>query len=153
MSVTAMTDLRHALRDKGVTFRVVKNRLTYLAADAAGKPQVREIVNGPTGLAVGFDDPSVPAKALNDFIVASRSPLTIKGGLMGDQALTAEEVGRLATLPSKDELIARLLGQLQAPITNLAYVLNAPIAGLARVLQRVAEAKSDDGPESDAAEE
>ena len=140
MSVGAMTDMRRALRDKDVEFRVVKNSLVYLAAEAAGKPLVRDIVEGPTGIAFGYTDPVEPAKALSDFVSSTRSPLKIRGGVMGDRALTAEEVATLASLPSKDELISILLGRLQGPISGLAYVLNAPIASLARVMQRRAEA-------------
>ena len=135
MSVGAMTDLRRAMREKGIHFRVVKNTLANLAADAAGRPTIKSIVDGPTGFAYGYGDPSEPAKALADFIRANRSPLRIRGGVMGDRELTAQEVDTLATLPSKEELIARLLGQLQSPASGLVYVLNAPVSGLARVLQ------------------
>ena len=141
MGVSAMTELRSALRQRGVRFRVVKNRLTYLAAEAAGRPLVKDIVQGPTGIAFGFDDPVAPAKALSEFITSNRSVLKIKGAILGDRTLSAEEVGELAALPSRDELIARLLGQLQGPIASLTYVLNAPLGALARVLQRAAEAK------------
>ncbi len=136
LSVQSMTDLRRALRGNGVGFRVVKNTLTHLAADAAGKPGMKEIVEGPTGIAFSTDDPVAPAKALREFIRSSRSQMTIRGGLLGEQVLSAAEVDRLADVPSKDELIARLMGQLMAPVTSLAYVLDAPVASLARVLQR-----------------
>jgi len=145
MSVGDMTDMRRALREKNVEFRVVKNSLLYLAAEAAGKPLMRDIVEGPTGIAFGYADPVEPAKALNDFVQATRVPLKIMGGVMGDRSLSAEEVATLATLPSKSELIARLLGQLQSPISGLAYVLNAPIASLARVLQRRSESIASSG--------
>ena len=136
LSVQSMTDLRRSLRGNGVGFRVVKNTLTHLAADAAGKPGMKEIVEGPTGIAFSFDDPVAPAKALREFARTSRLPMTIRGGLLGEQVLTADEVERLADVPSKEELIARLMGQLMAPVTGLAYVLDAPVASLARVLQR-----------------
>jgi large subunit ribosomal protein L10 len=80
MSVDAMTAMRSALRQRDVEFHVVKNNLTYLAADAAGRPLVKEIVHGPSGIAFGRgDDPVEPAKALTEFIRSSRSPLTIRG--------------------------------------------------------------------------
>ena len=139
LGVGDMTALRRTLREKGVQFRVIKNSLALLAADAAGRPAMKEIIEGPTGIAFGYDDPTGPAKALSEFIRDARSPLRIKGGVMGEQVLTAEEVGRLASLPSREELVARLLGQLQSPVSGLVYVLNAPISGLARVLQRRVE--------------
>jgi len=139
MSVSAITDLRRVLREAEVEFHVVKNRLAYLAADEAGKPLLKEIVEGPTGIAFGFGDPVAPAKALVDFISTTRSPLKIKGAVLDDRRLTAEEVSALAVLPSKEELIARLMAQLQSPITRLASVLNAPLTGLVTVLHRASE--------------
>ncbi len=139
MSVGAMTDLRRTLREKGVQFRIIKNSLAHLAADAAGRPELKTIVEGPTGIAFGDGEPAALAKALADHIRAARAPMRITGGVLGDRTLTAQEVDTLATLPSREELVARLLGQMQAPITKLVYVLNAPIADLARVLQRHAE--------------
>ncbi len=143
LTVESMTDLRRVLRGNGVGFRVVKNTLTHLAADAAGKPGMKEIVEGPTGIAFSTDDPVAPAKALREFIRSSRSQMTIRGGLLGEQVLSAAEVDTLADVPSKDELIARLMGQLMAPVTSLAYVLDAPVASLARVLQRKIDTAAD----------
>ena len=136
LSVQNMTDLRRSLRGNGVGYRVVKNTLTHLAADAAGKPGMKEIVQGPTGIAFSLEDPVAPAKAIREFIRSTRSSMTIRGGLLGERVLTAEDVEKLAEVPSRDELIARLMGQLMAPVTSLAYVLDAPVASLARVLQR-----------------
>ena len=130
MSVQDMTDLRRALREQDVRFRVVKNNLAYIAADEANKPHIKDVITGPTGIAFGFDDPTIAAKALTQFIASNRAPMTIIGGILGDDSLTPEQVNRLATLPSKDQMIATLLGQLQAPIRNLAYVLNATQTGL-----------------------
>ena len=136
MGVSAMTDLRRALRQQGVHLRVVKNRLARLAAEAAGRDMIKDIIEGPTVVAYGFDDPVGPAKALAGYIKANRSPLSIRGGVMGDRTLTAQEVDTLASLPPKEELIARLMAQIQSPVTGLVNVLQGPIAGLARVLQR-----------------
>ena len=105
MSVDAMTELRRALRGRGVDFRVVKNRLSYLAADAAGKPILKEIITGPTGLALGVGDPVEPPKALSDFIANTRYPLKLRGGLLADRVLSDEDLGNMAKLSSKDELI------------------------------------------------
>ncbi len=148
MTGSAMTELRRSLRDKGVEFHVVKNRLAYLAADAAGRPVVKEILQGPTGLALGFGDPVEPARALAEFLRNTRHPLAVKGGVLGERVLTAQEVSRLAALPSKDQLIAQLLGLLQGPIAGLARVLNAPVSALATVLQRHIEAAGDEGQSS-----
>jgi len=139
LSVADMTSLRKALRDSGIEYRVIKNTLALLAADGSTKPDVKQIVEGPTALAFGYDDPLAAAKVLTDFVRVNRSALKVRGGVMGERVLTTQEIVALADLPSKDELMARLLGQLNAPITGLVYVLSAPLAGLARVLQRHVE--------------
>ena len=139
LSVGAMTGLRRSLREKNVQFRIIKNTLAYLAADAAGRPAFKDVVEGPTAFAFGYGEPVDPAKVLVEFIRTTRSPMKIRGGVLGDRMLTVEQVDNLATLPSKEELIARLMGQLNAPAAGLVYVLNANIAGLARVLQRQVE--------------
>ena len=139
MGVTAMSDLRRALREQGVHLQVVKNRLARIAAAQAGRGHIAEIVDGPTALAYGFDEPTDPARALAGYIRANRPPLTIRGGVMGDRSLSAQEVGTLATLPTRDEMIARLASRIQSPITALANVLQGPASGLVRVLHQASQ--------------
>ena len=144
MAVGALSDMRRVLRERGVRFRVIKNSLAYLAAEAADRPSVKSIIEGPTGMAFGFGDPVEPAKTLVDFIRSTRAPLKIRGGILGERVLTDAEVNALALLPPREQLIARLLGQLVAPITGLVYTLNAPISGLATVLRRRVEVMEKD---------
>ncbi len=152
LGVAEVTRLRRALRESGVEYRVVKNSLAQLAADGSNKPDVKKIVEGPTALAFGYDDPITPAKALVRFVNANRSRLRLRGGVMDGRVLTAEQVEALAAIPSKEELLARLMGQLNGPVTGLVYVLSAPIAGLARVLQRHVE-KTTDAPQEQTVQE
>ncbi len=135
MPVGEMTALRRALREGGVEYRIVKNTLAYLAADKAGKPSVKEIVQGPTGIAFGYGEPTDPAKILSDFIRSTRSVMKIRGAALDGAALDSQEVERLASLPTRDELMAQLLSRMNSPISGLVNVLNGPLAGLARVLQ------------------
>ena len=137
-----MAELRNALAKAGVGYHVVKNTLAYRAADQIGKPQLRDIIEGPVALAFGYDDVVNVAKALNQYIKSTTLPLEIKGGLLGDRILPAEEVLKLASLPPREVLIARLLGQLQAPVGSLHNVLNFPLRGLLNVLQSRAQAAS-----------
>jgi len=139
LGVGQMTELRRAMREKDVEFRVIKNSLALMAADVAGKPEVKEVIEGPTGIAFGYGDASVPAKALADFIRVTRSALTIRGAELDGRVLDTQQVQQLASLPAKDELVAMLLSRMQAPISGLVNVLNGPIAGLARVLQQHAD--------------
>ena len=135
MAVGDMTDLRRALRSEGVNYKVVKNTLAYIAADSLDKPQYREVVSGPTGIAFGKGEVVDPARILADFIRTNRSALKVRGAVMGERVLSPGEVEALGRLPGKDVLVARLMGQLQGPVAGLANVLNGPAAGLARVLQ------------------
>lgn len=131
ISVNEMTELRRQMRAAGVEFTIIKNTLMYLASDAAHRPNVKEIVQGPTAVALGYDDPLDVAKAVADYIRTSRSSLTIRGAVLGDgPAMQASEVNRLAALPPKPQLLAILLGQLQAPIQRLASILNGPLQSL-----------------------
>ena len=129
-----MTELRNALSKSGVEYHVVKNTLVFRAADQAGRPQLRDIIEGPVALAFG-DDVVNTAKALNQYIKSAALPLQIIGGLLGDQVLPPEEVVNLADLPPREVLITKLIGQLQAPIVTLHNILNLPLQGLLNVLQ------------------
>ena len=134
--VNEMTELRRRMRAVGVEFTVVKNTLMDLAAEAASRPQVKEIVEGPTAVAFGYDDPLVVAKILADYIRTTRTVLAIRGAVMGDgPAMAPAEVGRLAALPGKPQLVATMMAQLQSPIQRLMVVLNSPLGNFSTMLQ------------------
>lgn len=136
ISVNQMTDLRRAMRAAGVDFTIVKNTLLFLAADEAQKPSLKEIIQGPTAIALGYEDPVTAAKAVADYIRTGESSLAILGAIMGDGGpMSPSEVTRLASLPPKDQLLAQLLGIMQAPIARLLGVLNGPLQALDNVLQ------------------
>ena len=130
-----MAELRNALAKAGVEYHVVKNTLVFRAADQAGKPQLRDIIEGPVALAFGYDDVVNTAKALNQYIKSAALSLQITGGLLGDRILLPEEVVSLANLPTREVLISKLIGQLQAPVGTLHNILNLPLQGLLNVLQ------------------
>src|SRR5512136_2474796 len=114
-----MADLRNALAKAGIGYHVVKNTLVYRAADQASKPRLKDIVEGPVALAFGYDDVVNAAKGFNQCIKTAGLSVQIKGGLLGDRVLLPEELASLANLPTKEVLISRLLGQLQAPVATL----------------------------------
>ncbi len=135
-SVNQMTELRRSMRAGGVEFTIVKNTLMYLAAEEAGRPQVKDIVQGPTGVAFGYDDPAGAAKVLADYARGNANTFSIRGAVMGDgSAMDASGVTRLATLPPRPIMLATLLGQIQAPIARLVGALNGPLQNLDNVLQ------------------
>ena len=135
LDANAMNELRRKLRERKVEYRIVKNTLTYIACDEAGRPKMKEVVNGPTGLAFGYEDPTTVAQALEEFIRTTRSSLSIQGAILDQRVLTSQEVYTLATLPPKGEMLARLLGQMQSPIAHLVVQLQTPIAGLVTTLK------------------
>jgi len=136
MSATDMNNLRSEMRAQNIEYLVVKNTLTLRAAAEAGKDRINELLDGPTGLAFGYGDATSVAKGINNYINTARLPLEIHGAMMNNDILGSNQVIQLASLPSKDQLIAQLVGQMQSPITSIVNVLSAPYRNLAVVLQR-----------------
>jgi len=135
LSASEITILRRRLGELGVKYRVVKNTLARLAAERVGKADLAASFEGPVAIAFGYGDITEPARALADYISTSKSSLTIKGGFLRDRLLTLDEVSALSTLPSREILLAKVLGGMQSPIASLVNCLIAPIMGVARVLQ------------------
>lgn len=134
LSASNMTQLRRRLREQGVEYHVVKNTLLRLAAVSVGKPGLTVFLEGPTAIALGKDEVA-PVRALSDFVRTSKLELRIKGGMLGSRVFQPNEVTLIATLPSREQLVARLLGEMKLPISSLVRVLNANLRGLAVVLQ------------------
>ena len=135
LSVAEMTELRRQLRRQGAEYRVVKNTLTSLAAEKVGKRDLCAWLKGPTALALGSGDAVALAKALIDYQRSTKTPLTIKGGMLDGQVLSAAEIVTIAFLPSREVLIIKLIGTVYGPIYGLVYVLSAELRGLLGVLQ------------------
>jgi large subunit ribosomal protein L10 len=127
--------LRRKLRDTGVEFHIVKNTLARIAAKNAGKDQIGSIFEGPMAIAFVKDDISKSAKIMTEHIVATKLAITIKGGFLGNKLLTPAEVAVIATLPSREVLLGKVMGGIQGPLYALVYQLNAPLQGLMTVLQ------------------
>ena len=133
LTVSDLANLRRQLREVGVDFRVAKNTLALIAADRAGLTGLNELLKGPTAIAFASGDEAATAKALADYARVSRI-LTIKGGILGSQVLTAEEVADVARLPPKAQVQADLVGAVQAPAASLIGVLNGALSTLIQVL-------------------
>ena len=134
-----MAHLRNALTKAGIGYHVVKNSLVYRAADQASRPHLKDIVEGPVALAFGYDDAVNTARTLHQYIKSTALSLQIKGGLLEDRILLPEELASLANLPSREILVSRLIGQLQAPVVTLHNILSSPLRGLLTVLQNRAQ--------------
>jgi large subunit ribosomal protein L10 len=137
MSVAQSTALRIRVRDAGASYKVAKNRLTKLAIVDTQYETLGEMFTGPTAIATSVD-PVAAAKAVVDF-AKTTDKIEIVGGAMGAQVLNAEGIKALASMPSLDELRAKVIGLIQAPATKLAQLTTAPAAKLARVFAAYAE--------------
>ena len=131
MTVAQSTVLRGKVRDAGATYKVAKNRLAKLAIKDTNYEGIGEFLTGPTAIATSVD-PVAAAKAIVDF-AKTTDKIEIVGGAMGALVLNAEGVKALASMPSLDELRAKLIGLVQAPATKIAQLSTAPAAKLARV--------------------
>jgi large subunit ribosomal protein L10 len=140
MAVAAMTQLRARARASGVYFRVVKNTLVRRAVADTPFASLADKMVGPLAYGIGAD-PVAVAKVLNDFAKGNEK-FVIAGGAMPGQLMSAKEISALASLPSREELIARLLGTMQAPIVKLVRTMNEVPGKFVRTLAAVRDAKA-----------
>jgi len=139
ISVPQAAELRTGLRDAGTRFRVVKNRLTLLAADAAGTDQIKEHLSGPTALALVDDgDVALAAKTISR-LGGEWELLDYKGGVMNGEVLDADSFKSIARLPGRDQLNAQFAGIVASPLTGLVRGLGSMVQGLASQLQQIAD--------------
>lgn len=142
LSVKEMQELRGDLRELGSEVKIYKNSLTEIAIRELALPSMDEYLAGPTAFVFINDDPVGPAKALTKFAKAHQA-LELKGGFVDDQVIGAEGVKAIAMLPSREELIAKLLGSMNNPLVGFARVLNGPVEAFARTVQGVADQKAE----------
>ena len=140
MPVSDMTQLRAKARASGVYFRVVKNTLVRRAVVGTPFEKLSDQMVGPLAYGIGAD-PVAVAKVLNDF-AKGYEKLVIMAGAMPGQVMSAKDVAALASLPSRDELIAKLMGTMQAPVTKFVRTLNEVPGRFVRTLAAVRDAKS-----------
>lgn len=120
------TKLRAALRNAGVEYKVMKNTLTGRACDMVGFGEMKQYLEGMTALAISVNDPVAPAKIMKEYADKVES-FEIKAGFIDGGVIDAAKVNELASIPSKEVLIAKMLGSLQSPISGLAVALQAVI--------------------------
>jgi large subunit ribosomal protein L10 len=144
ISVKRMTDLRARLRREGGEYLVVKNTLAERAIESLDVAGIAEFFRGPTGLVIAPDDPVAPIKALADFARENDNRPSIKAGVVDRRALAAADVERLARLPGRDQLLAELVGSLEAPLSQFAFVLQAKLQEMAGLLDALREQRGDD---------
>jgi len=141
LTVKEMQALRAKLRETGAELRVYKNTLAQIAMRELALPDLGELLDGPTAFLFTYSDPVAPAKAIVDF-TKDHKILEIKGGFIDSTPTPAAGVVALASLPSREVLIAKLLGTMLNPLTGFARVLNGPVEAFARTVQAVADQKA-----------
>ncbi len=138
LTVAEMGDLRNRMREAGASFKVTKNRLTRRALEGTKYQPLNDMFTGPTAIAYS-EDPVAAAKAAVNFS-KDNEKLIVLGAALGDERLDIAAVKALASLPSLDELRAKIVGMLKTPATRVAGVLQAPAGQIARVLGAKAQA-------------
>ena len=124
ITVAQDTELRNKFREAGVEYSVVKNTLTRLAANKVGYSEFDEVLNGTTSMATTTDDPIAPARIVSEFAKKNKNALKIKGGIVEGKVQTVDALNAFGELPSKNALVAQVLGTFLAPITSLAFVID-----------------------------
>lgn len=138
IDVARVTDLRNKLREADVGYQVVKNRLAKRALEVAGLDGLDAYLNGPTAIAISKDDLIAPAKILQE-VADEEGQFEIKSGFADGKMLSSEDIKALSKLPSREELIVKVLGSVQSPLYGFASVLSGLLRNLAGVVAAIEE--------------
>jgi len=149
LSVADMSALRAALRPVNAEMIVAKNTLTKIAANEIGITSLDEFLGGPVTLTLAYGDPVAAAKALNDYLRGARNSIQVRGGIIGGSRIEGSDLERVASTPSREQSIARVMGGINAPATRIATALSGVARNIAYILAQVAEGK---GQSADAAQ-
>jgi large subunit ribosomal protein L10 len=142
LNVEKITTLRDDLRKASVEYKVVKNTLLELACRDTANDVLKPHFAGPTAIALSYDDPVAAAKVLSRYAKEKDTPFTLKAAMLSGKPIDVAGIHALAELPSREVLIAKMLGTLNAPITNFVGVLAAVPGSFVRVLNAVKEKKA-----------
>jgi len=141
MDVSQITSLREELKEKKVLFKVVKNSLMEKASEELGIKDITKDLVGCTAIAFSSEDPIEPARLLKEYAKKNKIDLKIKSGLVEGRLLSPEKVIEIASLPSKDILIAQMVTGVKSPFYSLVFVLQGPLKGLIYTLEAVKKQK------------
>jgi large subunit ribosomal protein L10 len=135
LRVKEMEQMRRHLRPANVEVKVVKNRLLRLAADQTGTPELMQIVEGPTALVLGYEDPIAAAKVITEYAQSAPPTFAIRGAFMDGQTFSPDDLRELVRLPPRLVLLAQLAGNIQSPLVAFVGLLDSPLRELASLLQ------------------
>lgn len=146
LNVEKANELRRGFRDRSIIYRVEKNTLIRQACRDLGYDDLIPFLEGPTALAVSFDDAVLPVRFLGDFVKEMEKPTPIiKAGLVEERFVSAADIALLKDIPSREVLLAQILASLQAPLVNIVMVFNEVVRSFLSVLQAVIEKKRASG--------
>ncbi len=134
LKVSDLQTLRASLRTHNAEFRVAKNTFTRIAAERAGITGIEPALEGPLALVLAYGEVAGPAKTITDFVRSSRI-LTVKGGVLESRFISAADIDDVASLPSREVLLARLVGMLASPMARTVGVLGGPSRSVAYLLK------------------
>lgn len=129
LDVVSVTKLRKNFVEKDVEFTVAKNTLIKLAAKEVGISGVDEFLEGPTAIAFGYEDPTDPARVIKEFLKDFDKP-SVKGMIFDGEIFTSDQFDKIANLPSKEQLLSKLVGMFNSPMSKLSSTLNGSVSGL-----------------------
>lgn len=141
LTVKESQELRRAIRESGAVMKVYKNTLMHLALKELDMPEMDQILSGPSAFIFADGDPVASAKTIRDYAKKNEN-LVIKGGIMDGGFVDAAAVEKIAALPSREELIAKVIGSLQNPMAQIVRVLNGPLEACARTIGAIADQKN-----------
>ena len=142
LTVSDLSKIRRDLRDKGVSYTVVKNRLAKIAADQAGRSEIMPLLSGPSAITLGGSDEAALAKATLDALRPYSKIVVIKGGAISGKTIDADGVTRLATLPPREVLLSQLAGGFASPLSTMAGLFAAPLRNLGYALTQLRDQRA-----------
>jgi large subunit ribosomal protein L10 len=146
LNVKHATELRSRLRKAGVEYIVVKNTLAQRVLEDLQLTDVSKFFTGPTGLVIGQKDPVAAAKVLEEFAKTHNDRPALKAGIVDRRAVTPQDIGKLAKLPPREQLLAELAGALEAPMAQMLYVLQAKLTEVVGLLDALKAEREASGP-------
>jgi large subunit ribosomal protein L10 len=148
LTVGELSDLRNAIRKTDAEIIVTKNTLTKIAANEIGITGLDEFLGGPIALTLSYGDPVATAKALNNYLKNAKKTINLKGGLLGADRIAGTDLERVASTPSKEQSIAKIMGGVNAPASRIVGALNGVMRNIASILAQVGEGKANGGAAS-----
>lgn len=136
LDVVSVTKLRKNFVEKDVEFTVAKNTLIKLAAKEVGISGVDEFLEGPTAIAFGYEDPTSPARVIKEFLKDFDKP-SVKGMIFDGEIFTSDQFDKIANLPSKEQLLSKLVGMFNSPMSKLSSTLGGSVSGLLGTLTQL----------------